>query len=337
MRNKKIYIAWIKFQRRAVSMERFFGYKTVHITSVFKRKQFRLLDYIIKSIKTISCLLKHRPEEVWLQLPPSFLLDILLLYKKLYNKNLIIITDCHNGVFFGKWKSLFNPKRLNRSDFIIVHNEVIKEVSVEIGLENKKTIILEDRPAVQPLNPIANDLKKYKHQVLMPCGFSDDEPLNVVFEAAKKIPDITILISGPKERGASLFDYSLQPKNVILTGYLSLSEYESLFMQSDLILGLTTEDHIQLSVANEATGLEKPMILSNTVLLQKMFNKGVIYVDTLNPESIADGIKSGFDQLDLLSKNVKLLKQERLLKWETMATNIKKEIQKSLFIKHRKP
>lgn len=323
MNNKNLYFAWIKFQRRAVSMESFFDYQSIHITSVFRHKYLRPLDYLVKGIKTFAYLLKNKPEVVWLQLPPTFLLNILLFYQKVLNTDVIIISDCHNGVFFGKWKKYFNPKLFNRSNFVIVHNHVIKKIAIQMGLDINRTLILEDRPAERKIDSIINSAKKHELQVLMPCGFSKDEPLNLVFEAAKQIPNITILISGPKEKGTSLFDYSLKPDNVILVGYLSLPEYEALFMQSDLIMGLTTEDHIQLSVANEATGLEKPMILSDTILLREMFDKGAIYVNTLSSESIAKGIKKGFVEIKRLREAIKVLKKDRNTKWNNMASSLK--------------
>lgn len=327
MKSKNIYIAWIKFQRRAVSMESYFDYDSVHVTSPFKNKYLKIFDYLVKCLKTLGYLLKYRPRVVWIQLPPTFLLNLLLFYKKNFNKTLIIISDCHNGVFFGKWKKYFNPKLINKSDIIIVHNTVIKDIAIGMGLDLKKTIILEDRPAAKNVEVYIDSQSQYINQVLMPCGFSKDEPLEVVFDAAKKIPEVTILISGPKERGVALFDYSKKPDNVHLVGYLSLKDYEILFMQSDVILGLTTEDHIQISVASEAVGMEKPMILSNTKLLSEMFNKGAVYVETLNADSIANGIKEALQNINILKQEVKILKQERNSKWDNMALALKNIIE----------
>ncbi|SBV95746.1 glycosyltransferase [uncultured Dysgonomonas sp.] len=327
MEKQNIYFAWIKFQRRAVSMQSYFDYNCKHITSCFKNKYFRVLDYIIKSIKTFVILCKEKPKTVWIQLPPIFLLNLLLFYKKYFNKEVIIISDCHNGVFFGKWKKYFDPDLLNKSDIIVVHNTVIRGIAIDMGLNAEKTIILEDKPAEKNIDtPLPKKESKYTSQVLMPCGFSKDEPLEVVFEAARQIPDIHILISGPKERGISLFDYNKIPDNVSLIGFLPLEEYEIVFRQSDLIMGLTTEDHIQLSVANEATGLEMPMVLSDTQLLRDMFYKGAVYVETLDADSITNGIKKALNDIDRLQNEVRILKIERNEKWCKMAMQVLEKI-----------
>lgn len=325
--SENIYFAWIKFQRRAVSMESSFNYDCIHITSSLKGKYLKIFDYLVKCLKTLRYLLKYRPRVVWIQLPPTFLLNLLLLYKRNFNKELVIISDCHNGVFFGKWEKYFNPNLLNKSDINIVHNTVIRDIAIGMGLDAEKTIILEDRPADKSVEINTVSHTKYLNQVLMPCGFSKDEPLEVVFEAAKKIPEVTILISGPKERGVSLFDYSKKPENVKLVGYLSLRNYEILFAESDIILGLTTEDHIQISVANEAVGLEKPMVLSNTKLLAEMFDKGAVYVETLSADSIASGIKKALQNIDILKQEITILKKERIYKWDNMALKLKNTIE----------
>lgn len=325
---KDIYFAWIKFQRRAISMQSYFDYDCKHITSSFKHKYLKTLDYVTKSIKTLRILCKNKPKVIWIQLPPIFLLNLLLFYKKYFDKNVIIISDCHNGVFFGKWKKYFNANLINKSDIILVHNTVIRSIAINMGLNAERTLILEDKPADKRKNEDSAKQEKFTNQVLMPCGFSKDEPLEVVFEAAKKIPEITLLISGPKERGITLFDYSKKPDNVHLVGYLSLKDYEMLFMQSDIILGLTTENHIQLSVANEAVGMEKPMVLSNTQLLCQLFDKGTVYVETLSADSIAKGIKSALQNINILEEEIKILKKERNEKWNYMASYIKEMIEK---------
>lgn len=324
---KNIYFAWIRFQRRAVSMKSYFNYDCEHITSSLKNRYLKILDYTIKSIKTLRLLYQNKPKVVWVQLPPIFLLNLLLFYKKHINKRVIIVSDCHNGVFFGKWEKYFDPRVINKSDIILVHNSVIRDIAIKMGLNTEKIFILEDKPAEKKMDENLVKQGKIANQVLMPCGFSKDEPLEIVFEAAKKIPEIILLISGPKERGVTLFDYSKKPDNVHLVGYLSLKDYETLFMQSDIILGLTTEDHIQLSVANEAVGMEKPMVLSNTKLLCEMFDKGSVYVETLDANSIAEGIRRALQNNNSLKEDIKMLKKERNEKWNSMASGLKEKIE----------
>lgn len=324
--NQQLFIAWTKYQRRAASMQPYFGYELKFVPTTIKKP--KVVDYLIKLARTVCCLLAYRPKILWTQLPPTFLTDLAILYRKIFKRKAVIIADCHNGVFWGKWERFLNVNKLNKYDIIIVHNWAIKNIAVDKGIDDSKIVILETKPAHKSLNNVVDPKKSGCPQVLMPCGFSVDEPLEIVFDAAQKIPEIDILVSGPKERGESLFDYNKKPDNVHLIGYLSKKDYETVFLQSDLVLGLTTEDHIQLSVANEAAGFEIPMVISNTKLLQDLFNKGAVYVETLNADSIANGIKNALQHLDSLREDVKVLKKERNQKWENMASALNKKIEK---------
>lgn len=324
-KNNSVFYAWVKYQRRAASMQEFLGYSLNFVDFKLKRKWLKPLDYLLKSIGTVSNLILKKPKVLWVQLPPSPLLYIALLYKKI-NKNAVIIVDCHNGVFWGKWKKYLSVEKLNRFDIILVHNYLIKEIAEDFGLSKEKLMILEDKPAIKDSSYEKLGSQNVRSTVLMPCSFNADEPIDVVFDAAAQIPEIDFLISGPKDKGALLFDFSKKPKNVQLIGYLSLKEYEEVFRSSDVVLGLTTEDHIQLSVANEATGFEIPMVISDTPLLRNLFNKGAIYVETMDSKSIANGIKEAIASRALLHAEVKVLKTERIQKWEKMAGDVVKRV-----------
>ena len=320
--SNQIFIAWNKFQRRAFSMQDYFNYNLIFRGNTFKNRRFRIIDYMHKSFYTIVLLLFKRPKVLWTQLPPTPLIFIAKIYKKI-NPKVFIIADCHNAVFSKKWeKYIQNYDKLNSFDLILVHNHVIKEIALKKGILEKKIAILETRPATTN-NHISSLKKKQNHaKILMPCGFSEDEPLATVFAAAQLIDEIQIIITGPVERADEIHDLSYIPDNVKITGYLSKEDYEKLFFECDAVLGLTTEDHIQLSVANEATGFEKPMIISDTKLLRELFYKGAVFVETLNPHSIAEGIKSAIVMNAQLEQEVKFLKAERIQKWNNQAEKI---------------
>jgi glycosyltransferase involved in cell wall biosynthesis len=324
-KSKNSFYAWVKYQRRAASMQESLGYELSFIDFNLKKRWLKPLDYILKSLKTSIGLIINRPTVLWVQLPPSPLLYIALFYKKI-NKHAILIVDCHNGVFWGKWKKYLSVERLNQFDLILVHNYLIKEIAEDFGLDKEKLIILEDKPAIKNFSFEVPELPAKSSTVLMPCSFNADEPIDVVFEAARQIPEIDFLISGPKDKGKLLFDFSKKPDNVQLIGYLSLEDYEKVFRSSDVVLGLTTEDHIQLSVANEATGFEVPMVISDTPLLRNLFNKGAIYVETMNPHSIANGIREALSNKERLDREVKELKTERIQKWEQMARDLTERV-----------
>jgi glycosyltransferase involved in cell wall biosynthesis len=323
MNQKNQYYVWVAFQRRPVSMQCYFNYDLIFIKPFITTKWLKPVDYILKGIKTMFKLLKDRPKILWIQLPPTPLLFLTQLYKRIIGK-CILIVDCHNGVFRGKWKKYLDINKLNKCDIIIVHNWVIGNIAIELGINKNKLIILEDKP-VENNNIIMHKTQQHR-QVIMPCSFYTDEPLEIVFDAARQIPNVDIIITGNYKRNVSLFDYTKKPDNVKFLGFLPLKEYEAVFVQSDIVLALTTEDDIQLSVANEAVGFEIPMVISDTKLLRELFNKGAIYVETLNANSIANGINEAFEKIDVLKDEIKILKIERNQKWENMANFLKDKL-----------
>lgn len=323
---KSYFVAWISFQRRVLSMKDYFKYKIKFISTINCNKKFKFFDYLIKSFFSTFHILLNPPEILWIQLPPTPLIYIALLYKKL-KKDVILIADCHNGLFNEKWLKYLDMDLLNKFDILLVHNKNMESVAVHAGFDPVKVEVLEDKPSDKPRRIISNsNLEINTPFVLMPCSFAEDEPLKYVFEAAELIPKITIVISGNYQRTSNRHDISNLPDNVILTGFLSELKFDSLFMQANCIMGLTTKDDVQLSVANEAVGFEKPMILSDTKLLRDLFSKGAIYVKNFEPNSIAGGIKKALIDCEMLTKEIKELKKERNERWICQAEKIKIKI-----------
>lgn len=309
-------------------MQLFFNLKIFFFPNRFKNRKLRAFEYIYKSITTIFLLSKKRPRIVWFQLPPTPLIVIGRIYKSIY-PGAYILADCHNAIISNKWKPYFHDyKSLNIFDTIVVHNYVIEDIIKKYSINEEKLIVLETKPAIKTIKNIKKDIRQ--NHVLMPCSFHEDEPLNIVFEAANLVPQITILISGDTSKAKGIHDLSEVPKNVKFIGYLSISEYETVFNECEAVIGLTTEDHIQLSVANEAVGFEKPMIISDTPLLRSLFYKGAVYVDTFNAKSIANGINDCILNNNKLQKDINALKKERAKRWENQARQIQERIEQKI-------
>ena len=93
------------------------------------------------------------------------------------------------------------------------------------------------------------------------------------------------------------------------------------------MLGLTIYDGIQLSVASEALGAGKPMVLSDTTTLKKLFYQGSVFVDSSSAQSIAKGCLQALDQRYTLAEEVRELSMIRAVQWQRDARVILSEIQ----------
>ena len=91
-------------------------------------------------------------------------------------------------------------------------------------------------------------------------------------------------------------------------------------------MGLTTRDDIQLSVANEAVGARKPMVISDTKLLRDLFYRGAVFVNPTDATAIRDGCSLALAQKQVLVQEVAQLSEERNRRWLEQAQRIEKLI-----------
>jgi glycosyltransferase involved in cell wall biosynthesis len=117
-------------------------------------------------------------------------------------------------------------------------------------------------------------------------------------------------------------DFDGFPENVRLVGFLDRGTLDSYICGATVILGLTTRSDIQLSVANEAAGAGKAMVLSDTSLLREMFPRGAVYVATMSAQSIADGIAQAIRERAQLEAESAALREWREVRWAGQAEGV---------------
>lgn len=298
-------------------MSQFFGFECFFISSDGVKKKL-ILEYLRKFFATLFILFTKKPDVVWIQLPPLPALTAAAIYKLFSLKKVRLVGDCHNSMLRSPWATFPTAIwHLNFCDVLLVHNleqlTVIKEMGVKSPVE-----VLEDAPATMRFQVERKLDFNIKPKILFPASFSEDEPIAEVFAAAELIPEMEFYITGNIQRATGRHDLSKRPSNVILTGFLSLNDFEQLFSTCDVILGFTKYEGIQLSVCNEAVGAGKPMVLSQTKILQSLFYKGSEFVDSSDPASIAKGCRLVVENNEAYSKAVKELCLERVSDWRKL-------------------
>lgn len=317
----QIFIAWTGFMRRPESMQSHFNYELIFIPPIFTRKFLKPIDYINKSYHTLRLLFRKQPEAVWVQVAPTPLLYMAFLYKLFYRKT-HIIADCHNSMFRPPWiRFPWAVYLLNCCQLVLAHNEKIIEKAINYGVKKEKLFILEDRPA-EIGKEIVHNAEISAPLILLPCSFDSDEPIHVVFDAARMMHDINLVITGNTDRAKGRHDLRNAPDNVRFTGFLPKPEYNVLLHAADVVMGLTTRDDVQLSVANEAVGARKPMVISDTPLLRSLFDKGAVYVDSLDAAAIARGCIEAVNHKEQLIIEAQLLNKERNNRWLNQAQQL---------------
>ena len=284
----------------------------------------KLFSYACLFVKSLNALRCKQPGIVWVQLPQIPALWAALAYRALTTGDVKIIADCHNAQLRKPWCAFpLALWSLKRSDAILVHNEAMHAKAVELGWPMHKVLVLEDVPAIgkaqAPAGLAAAHIKAPKPWVLFPGSFAPDEPIHEVFEAARLAPELTFIITGRPERARQHgHDIDTRPSNVILPGFLSIELFDDLLREADIVMGLTREEGIQLSVCNEALGFGKPLITSDTRILRKLFGKAAVLVRTDDSVSIATGCKDALKNINELSVRSAFLARERVASWELM-------------------
>ena len=301
-------------------MQPFFGYSLYHMPSPFANAWMKPLGYMAQFLQMMNIIRRKGADVVWIQLPPTIILHMLYIWRFIAGGRYQIILDCHNRTFRAPWISIPGTvKLLNRSSVVVVHNDEIKKDALSMGVDEEKLVTLEDPPAII-------DIPNYakwpdRPTVLVPCSFNPDEPISELIEAARGAPEITFFITGnvSKARARGFVDGS--PENVVWTGFVPTNEYEHMLLTSTAILGLTTIEGIQLSVASEAIGAGKAMVLSDTAILRVMFGQAALFTRH-DPDSLIAACREAVARCAELSERSAVLRDKRWVQWRKDAERV---------------
>jgi hypothetical protein len=144
--------------------------------------------------------------------------------------------------------------------------------------------------------------------IVVPCSFNTDEPVTLVFEAARRMPDVTFHLTGNADRLPADLQRG-RPNNAVLTGYLTVPAYLGLLSAADAVLALTTQDQTFQTGGAEAVWLARPLILSDWPELRHVFTRGTVFVPH-TVEGLVAGVRAIQSRQDELSAEMRTLKSE---------------------------
>lgn len=314
---KTTYISWTRFDHRSILLSKQLD-ASVHF--VYYGQQGKYLQapwrYIVQGIKTWKILTQERPQIIFVQNPPIFCALLVFLYCKRYNSHYVI--DSHTAAFLSpKWRFTLELHRfLSRKALVtIVHNESISNFVKPWGCNYfVLSEVLKGYPPGKkyPLDASFN--------IAVISAFAEDEPLDIVLDAANQLPDITFHVTGDSN-GIEHSLLAKKPENLRLTGFLPYEQYIGLLQGVDLILDLTTRNHTILSGAFEAVSLGKPLITSDWPVLRKQFPIGTIHVNN-SVEGLCNGVRQAQHDLPALQKDILILREKLILEWNERFTEL---------------
>ena len=284
-----VFIAWERDNHRSVMTARCFGLDLWMISPFAGQAYWRkLLRYLVSFAVTNWYLLTRRPSTVFVLNLPVPLTVSAAAYACVFGVPFIF--DCHSGAYapdrntlsagLYRWltrKALFNINH-NRQDSEAVEavggvSYLIPEIPGSIEIVDAAT---PDRAGDEPPN------------AFVVCSFKPDEPVELIFAAATRLPAIRFDLTGNYERLAPRL-LAAKPANVNLLGFLAREDYLKRLASASVVVTLSKRSHIMQMAAEEALCLSVPLVSNRSGILEEVFGRAALFVE-LRPDSVARAI-----------------------------------------------
>ncbi len=308
---KSVFIVWGQHHRRSELLARHLG-STIHYVNcgVSGKLVQAPIRYVVQALKTWHILGRGKPCIVLVQNPPIFGVIVAFLYAWLHNAEYVI--DSHTGAFVSpKWRwSLWLHRFLSQSALLtIVHNKSQERIVKPWGC---RYCVLGFIPGDYPYGedyPL-----KGQFNVAVISTFKSDEPLDVLFDAAERLPGVEFYITGNSKRSSPHLS-AKKPQNCHLTGFLSYGQYIGLLRAADAVMDLTTRDHTLLMGGFEAVSVGTPLITSDWPILREYFSEGTVHIPN-SAHGICEGVRYARANCDILREEILTLRNRLRQEWD---------------------
>jgi len=314
-----VYLRWGARRNRADDIAARFGAELVSLRWQTKVPWLVPIRHATQFLQTLAVLESRRPEFIISHHTQPFCSLAAVVYCSVSGAR--CVTDCHNGPFQERIWQLPPIKMLNRfifeqADLNLVHNlGMLELVERELGLGERFSVLWDvvPDPTAAPRKPEG----AWSNDVMAICSWSSDEPMDVIFAAARRLPDVGFHITGrPSGAHADLMNDA--PDNVHLTGFLDDDDYDALLAGVDAALVLSTRDAVLTRASQETIAAGTPLVTSDTATARDYLSGGTVFVEN-EPESIAEGIRGALANAEVLSREMEELRTQRRSLWWVQA------------------
>jgi len=307
---KILWVTW-EVQRRNRSVSSRLGARLLEIPA---EGQSRLGRYLRSGLRTVVTAVRERPDAIVASNPSVVLASLAVVLGKALRRPVLI--DTHNVGLRpnggeGSIGDYIATAIARGADVTIVHNDDLIDAVKKRG---GRPFVLPDPVPELPTPDEPSKLPPFdgKHNVFYICTYDTDEPYKEVVQAGRLLsPDIHIYVSGRKKD--KLLAES-PPPNVVPTGFLSEADYVRALQKADIVMVLTTLQDCALCGAYEGVSAGRPMVLTGTQTLRRIFSKGTVYTEN-RAESIARSIEEAVEKKSELAKEVARLRDDLVVGW----------------------
>ena len=307
---KVIALVWAPHEARTEAFARALGAPLYNV-SYFKAKRPLLapLRYIFQWLKTWLIFIQERPDVVYVTNSPPVAGLCTLVYCS-FTKTEFVLDTHPPGLYNRKWRW---SRPVQKFTTRLARLNVIDQDRFKTLLESwgAKVIVLENPPKEVPqaaYTPVQANTLTYVGT------FADDEPVEILLEAARELPEIQLNILGDKARAKREW-LEGAPANVTFTGYLLKDDYWNLLASSQAVVALTTHANSLLGGAQDGMFAERPLIVSNQETLREYFVKGTVFIEN-TAQGAANGIQHALDKNAQLETEIADLRGELSSRWQ---------------------
>ncbi len=267
----------------------------------------------MSAFRTVVYLLACKPRAVIASNPPIF--PGLLAFAYGWAFRVPVILDSHPASFgiydTKKFVAAMMPVHRFLLPRVTATIVTIDELVQEVNRQGGRAEIVHEAPPLWEVDPV-KDLGE-RPQILFVGIFADDEPTELVIEAARRLPGIDIAVTGDLRKCPRDLLRS-SPANVRFTGFLGPEEYRGAIERANFVMTLSRTSEGVSRAANEAVFARRPLITSDWPATQQYFSKAVHVSNTV--QGIVDGIGDAlqrYDELRIAAEEARTMQERR---WE---------------------
>jgi glycosyltransferase involved in cell wall biosynthesis len=326
---KTTFIAWVRYDRRPDLLAERFGTRPHYIVVGQQGKLWQApLRYPIQAWKTWRLLRRERPNVVYVQNPPIFAVMVAYVYARLHGAQYVI--DSHTSAFIAprwRWALSLTRALARRALVMIVHNKSQAEIVKQWGVRYVVIGFLAGNyPPGSPYALLDGATGTAPHfHVAVISTYEVDEPLDVIFEAARQMPDVSFYVTGDSRRATPEL-LARKPDNCHLTGFVPYDQYIGLLRQAGAIIDLTTRNHTLLMGGFEAVSLGTPLVTSDWPILREYFSRGTVHIPN-SVEGVRQGVRYAQEHEEVLRQEMADLKAALEAQWQCNSAELWELIQ----------
>lgn len=285
-----IAIVWAPHEARTASYAQWLNAPLYNIHYLKARRPWIApFKYLLQGLKTWQVLISQRPRFVYITNSPPFATLFVMLYC-LFSPTQYIMDVHPPSLFTKKWSWTVPLTRFlsKRAAMTITDQELFANWFREWGAD---VMVLENAPKNIDISSLKDLSDPDVPEFVYVGTFAGDEPVDIVLDAANRLPHVKFYILGDKELARREW-IDNAPDNVTFTGYILKDEYWNRLYSARAIIVLTTHEHSLLGGGMDGVYIEKPVILSDQPTLRDYFTEGAVLIP-----NTGDGMVHGIEEI----------------------------------------